>query len=95
MLEAGPSLITPSWVRSSRHTPTMGAEPEVWPVHPIAIPVALWTRDVGLPWVGGVPCHAGNKHAANEYAQIEGIRRSEAFLVRFWERLATTELERT
>ena len=73
----------------------MGAEPEVWPVHPIAIPVALWTRDVGLPWVGGVPCHAGNKHAANEYAQVEGIRRSEEFLVRFWERLGTTDMERT
>ena len=73
----------------------MGAEPEVWPVHPIAIPVALWTREVGLPWVGGVPCHAGNKHAANEYAQIEGIRRSEEFLVSFWERLGTTEMERT
>ena len=73
----------------------MGAQPEVWPVHPIAIPVALWTRDVGLPWVGGVPCHAGNKHAANEYAQVEGIRRSEEFLVRFWERLATTDMERT
>ncbi len=66
----------------------MSAEPEVWPVHPIAIPVALWTRDVGLPWVGGVPCHAGNKHAANEYAQVEGIRRSEEFIVRFWERFA-------
>ena len=73
----------------------MRAQPEVWPVHPIAIPVALWTRDVGLPWVGGVPCHAGNKHAANEYAQVEGIRRSEEFLVRFWERLATTDMERT
>ena len=73
----------------------MGAEPEVWPVHPIAIPVALWTRDVGLPWVGGVPCHAGNKHAANEYAQVEGIRRTEEFLVRFWERLGNTEIERT
>ena len=73
----------------------MGAQPEVWPVHPIAIPVALWTRDVGIPWVGGVPCHAGNKHAANEYAQVEGIRRSEEFLVRFWERLATTDMERT
>ena len=72
----------------------MGAEPEVWPVHPIAIPVALWTRDVGLPWVGGVPCHAGNKHAANEYAQVAGIRRSEEFLVRFWERFATLEMER-
>ena len=72
-----------------------GAEPEVWPVHPIAIPVALWTRDVGLPWVGGVPCHAGNKHAANEYAQIEGIRRSEEFLVRFWERFGTTEMGST
>ncbi len=73
----------------------MSAQPEVWPVHPIAIPVALWTWDVGLPWVGGVPCHAGNKHAANEYAQVEGIRRSEEFLVRFWERLATTDMERT
>ena len=73
----------------------MGAQPEVWPVHPIAIPVALWTRDVGLPWVGGVPCHAGNKHAANEYAQVDGIRRSEEFLVRFWERLGTTDMERT
>ena len=72
----------------------MVVEPEVWPVHPIAIPVALWTRDVGLPWVGGVPCHAGNKHAANEYAQVEGIRRSEEFLVRFWERLATADMER-
>ena len=73
----------------------MGAEPEVWPVHPIAIPVALWTRDVGIPWVGGVPCHAGNKHAANEYAQVEGILRSEEFLVRFWERFGNTEMEST
>ena len=73
----------------------MGAEPEVWPVHPIAIPVALWTRDVGIPWVGGVPCHAGNKHAANEYAQVKGIRRSEEFLVRFWERFGNTEMEST
>jgi acetylornithine deacetylase/succinyl-diaminopimelate desuccinylase-like protein len=39
-----------------------------------------------------VPCHAGNKHAANEYAQIEGIRRSEEFLVRFMDRLAEIEL---
>ena len=73
----------------------MGAEPEVWPVHPIAIPVALWTRDVGIPWVGGVPCHAGNKHAANEYAQVEGILLSEEFLVRFWERFGNTEMEST
>ena len=70
----------------------MGAEPEVWPVHPVAIPVALWTEGLNLPWVGGVPCHAGNKHAANEYAQIEGIRRSEEFLVRFMDRLAEIEL---
>jgi acetylornithine deacetylase/succinyl-diaminopimelate desuccinylase-like protein len=66
-------------------------QPEVWPVHPIAIPVALWTEGLKLPWVGGVPCHAGNKHAANEYAQIEGIRRSEEFLVRFMDRLAEIE----
>jgi len=69
----------------------MGVQPEVWPVHPIAIPVALWTEGLKLPWVGGVPCHAGNKHAANEYAQIEGIRRSEEFLVRFMDRLAEIE----
>jgi acetylornithine deacetylase/succinyl-diaminopimelate desuccinylase-like protein len=70
----------------------MGADPEVWPVHPIAIPVALWTEDVGLPWVGGVPCHAGNKHAANEYAQVDGIRYSEKFFVQFMERFGAVDL---
>ena len=67
-------------------------EPEVWPVHPIAIPVALWTSEVRIPWVGGIPCHAGNKHAANEYAQVSGIRHSEEFLARFWERFATIHI---
>ncbi len=70
----------------------MGANPEVWPVHPIGIPVSIWTDRLKLPWIGGLPCHAGNKHAANEYAQISGILSSEEFLVRLMDRIAVTDL---
>ena len=70
----------------------MGANPEVWPVHPIGIPVSIWTDGLQLPWIGGLPCHAGYKHAANEYAQISGILRSEEFLVRLMDKVAVTDL---
>lgn len=63
----------------------MGVDPEVWPVHPAGMPVALWTRELGVPWIGGLPCNAMRKHAANEYAQVEGILQSEKFLVHFFE----------
>jgi len=61
----------------------MGADPEVWPVHPTGMPVALWTEVLGRPWVAGIPCNAMRKHGANEYAQVAGILRSERFLARF------------
>ena len=60
----------------------MGADPEVWPVHPAGMPVALWTEELGVPWIGGLPCNAMRKHAANEYAQVSGILQSEKFLAR-------------
>lgn len=63
----------------------MGADPEVWPVHPAGMPVALWTEELGIPWIGGLPCNAMRKHAANEYCQVEGLLRSEKFLARFFE----------
>lgn len=63
----------------------MGAEPEVWPVHPAGMPVALWTEELGVPWIGGLPCHAMRKHAANEYAQVRGVLQSEKFLVHLFE----------
>ncbi len=63
----------------------MGADPEVWPVHPAGMPVALWTEELGVPWIGGLPCHAMRKHAANEYAQVRGVLQSEKFLVRLFE----------
>ena len=63
----------------------MGADPEVWPVHPAGMPVALWTEELGVPWVGGLPCNAMRKHAANEYAQVAGLLQSEKFLVHFFE----------
>ena len=58
----------------------MGADPEVWPVHPAGMPVALWTEELGVPWIGGLPCNAMRKHAANEYAQVAGVLASEKFL---------------
>ena len=63
----------------------MGADPEVWPAHPAGMPVALWTEGLGVPWIGGLPCHAMNKHAANEYAQTAGVLRAEKFLARLFE----------
>ncbi|MFP6888338.1 MAG: M20/M25/M40 family metallo-hydrolase, partial [Nitrospinota bacterium] len=63
----------------------MGVDPEVWPVHPAGMPVALWTEELGVPWIGGLPCNAMRKHAANEYAQVDGILQSEKFLVHFFE----------
>lgn len=63
----------------------VGAAPEVWPVHPAGMPVALWTEELGVPWIGGLPCHAMRKHAANEYAQVAGVLRAEKFLARFFE----------
>ncbi len=63
----------------------MGADPEVWPVHPIGMPVSLWTEALGVPWVGGVPCHAMRKHSANEFCQVAGLLRSEKFLAHFFE----------
>lgn len=63
----------------------LGADPEVWPVHPAGMPVALWTEELGVPWVGGLPCNAMRKHAANEYAQVAGLLQSEKFLVHFFE----------
>ncbi len=63
----------------------MEADPEVWPVHPAGMPVALWTEELGVPWVGGLPCNAMRKHAANEYAQVAGILQSEKFLLHFFE----------
>ncbi len=63
----------------------MGADPEVWPVHPTGMPVSLWTEELGVPWIGGLPCNAMRKHAANEYAQVDGILQSAKFLVHFFE----------
>ncbi len=63
----------------------MGADPEVWPVHSAGMPVELWTEQLGVPWIGGLPCNAMRKHAANEYAQVDGILQSEKFLVHFFE----------
>jgi len=63
----------------------MGADPEVWPVHPAGMPVALWTEELGVSWVGGLPCNAMRKHAANEYAQVAGLLQSEKFLAHFFE----------
>ena len=63
----------------------MGADPEVWPVHPAGMPVALWTEELGVPWIGGLPCNAMRKHAANEYAQVSGILQSEKFLAHLFE----------
>jgi len=63
----------------------MGTNPEVWPVHPAGMPVELWTERLGVPWIGGLPCNAMRKHAANEYAQVNGILQSEKFLVHFFE----------
>ena len=71
---------------------SLGWEPEVWPVHATGMPVALWTEVLGLPWVGGVPCHANGKHAANEYASVDGILASEKFLARFMTLLAEWDL---
>ncbi len=62
----------------------MGADPEVWPVHPTGMPVSLWTEELGVPWIGGLPCNAMRKHAANEYAQVDGILQSAKFLVHFF-----------
>ena len=63
----------------------MGADPEVWPVHPAGMPVALWTEELGVPWIGGLPCNAMRKHAANEYAQVSGVLQSEKFLAHLFE----------
>ncbi len=71
----------------------MGADPEVWPVHPVGMPVALWTEELGIPWIGGLPCNAMRKHAANEYAQLAGILQSEVFLAHFFEGFANTAVD--
>ena len=72
----------------------IGWHPEVWPVHPTGMPVALWTEVLRLPWVGGVPCHANGKHAANEYAHVDGILASERFLAYWMTHLARSDLTR-
>jgi acetylornithine deacetylase/succinyl-diaminopimelate desuccinylase-like protein len=69
-----------------------GSDPEVWPVHSIGMPVSLWTDELGVPWVGGIPCHAMRKHAANEYCQVAGLLASEKFLVQFFEDFSTVRL---
>jgi acetylornithine deacetylase/succinyl-diaminopimelate desuccinylase-like protein len=69
-----------------------GPDPEVWPVHPAGMPVSLWTEELGLPWVGGIPCHAAQKHAANEYCQVAGLLQAEKFLARFLEDFSKIDL---
>ena len=65
-----------------------GLDPEVWPRTPTAIAVDLFTRRIGIPWVGTCPGHAARKHSANEYIQLSGYRTSIAFVSRLMWRLA-------
>jgi len=67
----------------------MGLQPQVWPSMAAAIAVSLWTKDVGIPWIMGMPGHAGGKHGANEYIVVDGFRQSCEFGVRLLARLAT------
>ena len=66
----------------------MGIALEVWPCAPVSIAAGLFTDRLGMPWIATAPGHAGGKHAANEYLQVEGYRRAIDFIVRLVWRLA-------
>ena len=66
----------------------MGIALEVWPCAPVSIAAGLFTDRLGIPWIASAPGHAGCKHAANEYLQVEGYHRAIDFIVRLVWRLA-------
>jgi acetylornithine deacetylase/succinyl-diaminopimelate desuccinylase-like protein len=68
-------------------------DPEIWPRTATAIAVSLFTRDLGIPWIGTCPGHAGRKHSANEFVQLSSYRTSIAFMCRLMWRLASASRE--
>ena len=65
-----------------------GLEPEVWPTHPGAGPISLFTEDLGTPVVIGGMGHGGREHAPDEYATLQGIRQCQESFARFIQELA-------
>ena len=66
----------------------IGTDPEVWPRTATAIGVSLFTRTLGIPWIGTCPGHSGGKHAANEFLQVAGFHRAVGFMIRLLWRIA-------
>ena len=65
----------------------MGFDPEIWPRTATAIAVDLFTKTLGIPWVGTCPGHAGGKHSANEYLQLSTFGGAIEFIARLVWRL--------
>lgn len=65
-----------------------GFDPDVWPRTATAIAVELFTKQLGMPWIATCPGHAGRKHTANEYLQLESYRSTVPFMCRLMWRLA-------
>ncbi len=66
----------------------VGLDPEIWPRTATAIAVSLFTKELGIPWIGTCPGHAGRKHSANEFVQLSTYRTAVAFMCRLMWRLA-------
>lgn len=67
----------------------MGRTPEIWPTTAAAIANALWTKNLGVPWLMGAPAHASGKHSANEYIVVDTFYDAAEFGARLFARLAS------
>jgi acetylornithine deacetylase/succinyl-diaminopimelate desuccinylase-like protein len=68
-------------------------DPEIWPRTATAIAVSLFTNEIGIPWLGTCPGHAGRKHAANEFVQLSTYRTAIEFMCRLMWRLSRAREE--
>lgn len=67
-------------------------DPEIWPRTATAIASGLFTETLGIPWIATCPGHAGRKHAANEYIQVQGFKKAIRFMIHLLWRLASADV---
>ncbi|HZP75038.1 MAG TPA: M20/M25/M40 family metallo-hydrolase [Pseudolabrys sp.] len=70
----------------------VGLDPEIWPRTATAIAVSLFTKELGLPWIGTCPGHSGRKHSANEFVQLSTYRTAIEFMCRLMWRLGRNDV---
>ena len=69
-------------------------DPEIWPRTSTAIANHLFIETIGIPWIATTLGHSGNKHAPDEYLQVDGYRDAIDFIARLMWRIAQIAPER-